>query len=389
MLRLLLICWFLTAWSGESCAQQRDSRWSRENVEADVLTADEWGEVDEAVEAGLDWLALQQQPDGSFPTMPHAQPGVTSLCVLAFLAHGHLPGEGEHGEALEKAIDYISGCQKRNGLLALVAPNSDYLSRNIDHDIGYTVVYNHAIGALVLCETYAMDGTKRAQELDPVIKRALDATLEMQNWPKDQAVDEGGWRYLDDYDDRDSDLSVTGWQLMFLRSAKNAGFDVADDPIRRAIGYVRRCFRRDVGSFSYKTGDENRVTRGMSGAGVLALAHAGLHGTPEAKLAGEWILRSGFDEYNGYGRFNGSRREDDRYHYGLLTCCQAMYQLGGTPWQEFYPPTVNALLSGQSSEGFWQKENHHRDAEFGEAYTSAICLLALGAPNQLLPVFQR
>ncbi|MDZ4659553.1 MAG: prenyltransferase/squalene oxidase repeat-containing protein [Bythopirellula sp.] len=389
MIRLLLICGFLTAWVGDSSAQQRDSRWARENVEADVLSADEWEEVDEAVDVGLDWLARQQQPDGSFPTMPHAQPGVTSLCVLAFLSHGHLPGEGQHGEALEKAIDYIAGCQKRNGLLALVAPNGDYLSRNIDHDIGYTVVYNHAIGALVLCETYAMDGAKRAQELEPVIKRALDATLEMQNWPKDHAVDEGGWRYLDDHDDRDSDLSVTGWQLMFLRSAKNAGFDVADDPIRRAIVYVRRCFRRDVGSFSYKTGHENRVTRGMSGAGVLALAHAGLHGTPEAKLAGDWVLRSGFDEYNGYGRVNGSRREDDRYHYGLLTCCQAMYQLGGTPWHEFYPPTVNALLSGQSSEGSWLQENHHVDRDFGTAYTSAICLLALGAPNQLLPVFQR
>jgi hypothetical protein len=127
----------------------------------------------------------------------------------------------------------------------------------------------------------------------------------------------------------------------------------------------------------------------MSGAGVLALAHAGLHGTPEAKQAGDWILQSGFDEYNGFGRVNGSRRDDDRYHYGLLTCCQAMYQLGGEPWQEFYPPTVGALLVGQHPEGYWQRENHYRDAAFGEAYTSAVCLLALGASNQLLPVFQR
>jgi hypothetical protein len=372
------------------CRAQVDEDISVAQVsESDVLSPEEWENVDEAVGRALNWVATKQNRDGSFQTLPHAQPGVTSLCLLSFLAHGHLPGEGEYGEQLDKAIDYIVACQKRNGLLALVAPNGDGLNRNIDHEIGYTVCYNHAIAGLVLCEAYAMNGSERAKELEPVIKRAMDATLEMQNWPKDHAVDEGGWRYLDDYDDRDSDLSVTGWQLMFLRSAKNAGFDVADEPITRAIGYVRRCFRQDVGSFSYKTGDENRVSRGMSGAGVLALAHAGLHGTPEAKQAGEWILRSGFDEYNGFGRLNGSRREDDRYHYGLLTCCQAMYQLGGSPWHEFYPPTVHALLSGQEGEGYWPVENHYRDAAFGEAYTTAICVLALGAPNQLLPVFQR
>jgi hypothetical protein len=389
MKQLLQIAGVLLLATGTCHAQLVDSGITELASDADVLSDAEWEEVNEAVDHGLDWLASQQQRDGSFPTMPHAQPGVTSLCVLAFLAHGHVPGEGEHGERLEKAIDFIVGCQKRNGLLARVAPNGEQMSRNIDHEVGYTVVYNHAIAGLVLSEAYAMDGSERAKQLEPVIKLAMDATLEMQNWPKDIAVDEGGWRYLDDYDDRDSDLSVTGWQLMFLRSAKNAGFDVADEPISRAVGYVRRCFRKDVGSFSYKTGPENRVSRGMSGAGVLALAHAGLHNTPEAKLAGEWIVQSGFDEYQGYGQVNGSRREDDRYHYGLLTCCQAMYQLGGPSWHAFYPPTVQAILSGQESEGYWQRENHHRDALFGEAYTTAICVLALGAPNQLLPVFQR
>jgi hypothetical protein len=383
---LLGLCLVL---SSTWCLAQVTSDAASVPSDADVLSDDEWVEVNDAVDESLKWIAVQQNRDGSFPTLPQAQPGVTSLCVLAFMSHGHLPGEGEYGERLNKAIDYIRGCQKRNGLLALVAPNGEQMSRQINHEIGYTVAYNHAIAGLVLCEAYAMDGSERAKELEPAIKRAMDATLEMQNWPKDHAEDEGGWRYLDDYDDRDSDLSVTGWQLMFLRSAKNAGFDVAEEPIERAVGYVRRCFRQDIGSFSYKTGPENRVSRGMSGAGVLALAHSGLHNTPEAKLAGEWILRSGFDEYKGYGNINGSRREDDRYHYGLLTCCQAMYQLGGDPWNQFYPPTVRTILSGQQPDGSWPKENHYRDAEFGEAYTSAICVLALSAPNQLLPVFQR
>jgi hypothetical protein len=386
-MRYLLITFAILV-ATASCMAQVSEVSLEELAEVDALSAAEWEQVNDAVDRSLEWLAGQQQPDGSFPTFPNGQPGVNSLCVLAFLSHGHLPGEGKYGEEIEKAIDYIVACQKASGLLALVAPPSRELYRIKDHEIGYTVPYNHAIAALALCEAYAMDGSERAKQLEPTIKRALDVTFEMQNWPKDYPEDEGGWRYLDDYDERDSDLSVTGWQLMFLRSAKNAGFDVPDETITRAIGYVRRCFRNDVGSFSYKTGD-NRVSRGMSGAGVLALAHAGLHGTPEAKAAGEWILQSGFDEYRGYGRVHGSRREDDRYHYGLLTCCQAMYQLGGPQWHEFYPPTVQTILSGQNGDGSWQRENHHRDANFGNAYTSAICVLALGAPNQLLPVFQR
>lgn len=360
-----------------------------EDDDAEVLSISQREEVDAAVERGLDWLASQQQRDGSFPTLPQGQPGVTSLCVLAFLAHGHLPGEGKHGRAIERAIDYVIKCQKPSGLVALVAPRDAKINRVVGHEIGVTVVYNHAMGALALCEAYALDGTDRARQLEPTIERALAATLEMQNWPKDVADDEGGWRYLDDYDDRDSDLSVTGWQLMLLRSAKNAGFDVADEPIERAIGYVRRTFRPELEAFSYKTGPDYRVSRGMSGAGVLALAHAGLHGTPEARQAGNWILQNGFEEYNGTGQLRGYDRQHDRYHYGLLTCCQAMYQLGGTSWREFYPPTVEAVLSGQSSDGSWPMENHFRDARYGSVYTSAVCVLALGAPNQLLPVFQR
>ena len=71
----------------------------------------------------------------------------------------------------------------------------------------------------------------------------------MQRWPKDQAEDRGGWRYIDDDGTCDSDLSITGWELMFLRSARNAGFDVPKQPIDDAVAYVRRCFAAEHGTF--------------------------------------------------------------------------------------------------------------------------------------------
>ena len=84
----------IAAIAGSSaCAQQQDPA-PLESPSMEVLTSQEWERVDESVDRALAWLASQQQRDGSFPTLPHGQPAVTSLCVLAFMAHGHLPGEG-------------------------------------------------------------------------------------------------------------------------------------------------------------------------------------------------------------------------------------------------------------------------------------------------------
>lgn len=355
----------------------------------EVLSADQWQRVDDSVDRALAWLAAQQQRDGSFPTLPQGQPGVTGLCVLAFMSQGHLPGEGQYGQVVQRGIDFIASCQKQNGIIAFVAPNGPQISRAVDHQIGYTVCYNHAIGGLVLSESFAMEGAERAKAIEPVIEKALAVTLDMQNWPKDQPEDEGGWRYLDDYEQYDSDLSITGWQLMFLRSAKNAGFDVSPEPIQRGVEYVRRCFRQDLATFTYKLEPRNRSSRAMAGAGILALAHSGLHRTEEAQLAGDYLLQCRFDFYNRPGSGQPYVDSNERYHYGLLTCSQAMYQLGGRHWAEFYPRTVDVLLSGQAYDGSWPPEKHTNDEPFGNAYTTAIGVIALGAPNQLLPIFQR
>src|SRR5690606_38237803 len=98
---------------------------------AEVLSPEQWEQVDESVTNALAWLAAQQQRDGSFPTLPQGQPGVTSLCVMAFYAHGHLPGSGPYGDQLQKALDYIETCQKRSGILAMVFPNTNHIERNV------------------------------------------------------------------------------------------------------------------------------------------------------------------------------------------------------------------------------------------------------------------
>ena len=356
---------------------------------ANVLSAQEWQRVDAAVRRALQWLAAQQQSDGSFPTLNTGQPGVTSLCTLAFMAHGHLPGEGPYGARLQQAVEFVIRCQKPNGLIALVGPDGRQISRNIHHDIGSPAAYNHAISSLTLSELYGAARPADTQRLKTAISLALRATLEMQRWPKDRPIDEGGWRYIDDFNMEDSDLSITGWQLKFLRSARNAGFDVPKKAIDDAVAYVRRTYSRQYGAFGYAAGEHADFrSRGMAGAGILALAHAGYHNAPEATRSGDWLLRYNFDDYNQIEPFTQSWK-NDRYHYGLFNCCQGMYQLGGRYWEAFFPRAVKTVLANQQADGSWPAENHHHDAQFGNAYTTALVLLTLGAPNQLLPIYQR
>jgi hypothetical protein len=353
-----------------------------------VLLPDEWHRVDAAVRRALAWLASQQQDDGAFPTLETGQPAVTSLCAMAFVSHGHAPGSGQYGKRIESATEYILSCQKQNSLIAKAGVDRSMIYRGVDNFHGTTMAYNHAISSLAISELYGMSKPERAKRMESVIKKALSATLMMQRWPKDNDADVGGWRYINDTGDADSDLSLTGWNLMFLRSARNAGFNVPQQAIDDAVAYVRRCYSKKYGTFEYWIDRTDGRTRAMAGAGILALAHAGYHNSVEARSAGDWLLKQKFEPYN-QSLQNPSTFVVDRYHYSLFNACQAMYQLGGKYWEEFFPRIVPLLLAAQQADGSWPADAHRIDGKFGNAYTTALVVISLGAPNQLLPIFQR
>jgi hypothetical protein len=250
---------------------------------------------------------------------------------MAFVSHGHVPGDGENGRRLEKATDYVLACQKPNGLVTLLGPDGPRITRQIDHEIGTCAAYNHAISSLTLSELYGMSDARRAKRIETAIKKALAATLQMQQWPKTYGSERGGWRYLDDDGIFDSDLSITGWSLMFLRSARNAGFDVSQRPIDEAVAYVRRCFEAQYGAFEYTNLGGDHRSRGMAGAGILALAHAGYHESREAQASGDWILQHGFDDYNQFLMFDQGRPHDrfiTRYSTAVRACTNWAASIG-------------------------------------------------------------
>ena len=69
------------------------------------------------------------------------------------------------------------------------------------------------------------------EQIRPALEVALKVALERYPQPKRHREDQGGWRYYRYHQDSDSDLSVTSWSLMFLRSCRNAGLDVPSQSI--------------------------------------------------------------------------------------------------------------------------------------------------------------
>jgi hypothetical protein len=349
---------------------------------AKALTSAEWARVDEGVERALEWLADQQQSDGSFPTRPQAQPAVTGLAVMAFLSCGHQPGQGRYGEAINRAIDFVLSCQQESGLFSYETFPPVHESQRASH----MATYNHAIAGLALCEVYGQVTRERSAKIEASVNRALAFTARMQVEPPKRSPEEnGGWRYL--YETRNtpsrSDLSVTGWHLMFLRSAKNAQFNIPDEEITSAVAYVERSFDQGRGVFVYGLiGQDRYSSRGMMGAGILSLSLAGKHHTEMARAAGDWILANPFDVY---GQTTDGR---DRFHYSAYYCSNALAQLGGHYWTQSFPMLSRTLLDAQSPEGYWAAESG-RDANLGSAYPTALSVMALTPAYQLLPIYQR
>lgn len=352
-----------------------------------MLSDEEWRSVDRAIDLGLGFLASQQDPEGAFATDIHGQPGVSSLCALAFLSRGRVPGRGPDGETLGRALRFAAGAQQPNGLLSSVGPPGMLVRMKMNGKVGVAAVYNHAIAGLALSEAYALGAGGVDAQLEPVIRRAVGVSLDLQRWPKGRPEDVGGWRYLTPHDGVHADLSVVGWHLMFLRSAKNAGFEVPETAINDAVDFVLRCYNPELGVFEYSVEPRDRRSRAMAAAGILALAHSGMHHRPEAVSSADFLLRHDFGDYNRAVEFT-DYASTDRYHYGVFYACQAMYQVGGERWERFFPPTAKTLVANQNGDGSWAPEGDH-DAAYGPVYTTALAVLALNAPSQLLPIFQR
>jgi len=230
------------------------------------------------------------------------------------------------------------------------------------------------------------------------MEKALLFTRDLQSRTKTSPADEGGWRYLQlQYSGAaDSDLSVTGWHLMFLRSARNAEFNVPQKYIDEAMAFVHRCWFEQDGLFHYTAigrPQSASYSRGLMGSAIVSLSLAGQHDSPQALAAGDWLLAH---PYRFFGETIGT---SDRFFYSTYYCSQAAAQLGGRYWKGIYPPIADVLVKNQQPNGSFLapagagfrggRGGGSNEASYGPSYSTALAVLSLTPAYQLLPVYQR
>jgi hypothetical protein len=80
--------------------------------------------------------------------------------------------------------------------------------------------------------------------------------------------------------------------------------------------------------------------------------------------------------------------------YSLYYVGQALYQVGGEPWRDCYPPLRDALVAAQHADAAdpqqdgWWEDGVHLSAEPGRLYGTAVACFILSIPNRYLPILQ-
>jgi hypothetical protein len=318
--------------------------------------------LDEAVNNALAFLKNTQKEDGSWSAGRSGRnPAVTGLAVMAFLSAGHVPGEGPYGDTVEKGVRWVLKAQQANGLIA---------------NEGGHEMYHHGICTLMLAEVAGMTEGPLADEVRRKLEKAVAVILKGQ---RTAGIHRGGWRYM--VNGYDSDISVTGWQLMALRAAKNLGCDVPPEAIEQAVEYVKRCQDAGTGGFRYFPGGP--LTVPCTGTSILGLLICG-----KEQYDSDEVERGA-----AYLRKNLPRWGSTHFFYSIYYCAQATFQIGGNPkrtneWVTFREHLHRALLPNRSDSGAW----YGRDAEgqiYGPNYCTAMAVLALTVEYRFLPIYQR
>jgi hypothetical protein len=325
-------------------------------------------ETEAAVKRGLEWLKKHQQPDGrwclhAFGSLPdcHGQcthPGIlsdtggTALAVLPFLAAGSTHLEGEHAPVVSAGLAFLLNSQKSDGGWA---------------DGGIVKMYAHGLSTIALSEAYAMTGDPRFRE---PIEKAIDIIAEYQD-------EEGGWRYVAD---QIGDNSVTGWQLMALRSAQSAGIKVPKKMFSRAMAFLDTVQPdKSRGLFSY--GEDRPVTETMTAEGLLSREYGGWAYENLALRAGvAELLRS----------YMPVKEKPNMYYWYYAT--QTLHHVGGKSWEKWNEPMRQILVDLQIKEGHmtgsWTPKAQY-DLAGGRLYMTALATLTLEVYYRHMPIYAR
>lgn len=319
------------------------------------------------VEHALAWLAGTQSDDGrwdidGFKTLSACGgPGdqinedvaLTGLCLLSYLGAGYTHVKGDHKETVRKAVNWLVVGQKEDGNLQREGQ-----------------MYGQAIGTAALCECYSMTADKRL--LEP-IQKAVDFILKAQN-------PGAGWRYQPR---KDNDTSVTGWQVLALKSAMIAGIKFPPEHFEWVEKWLDSVRRGDGGGlYTYMPGHGATPTMTAEGwfCQLLMKEQTRTRGQAETvpylmSQLPAWTPKDG--GINIYF-----------WYYATL----ALHMSGAQEFQKWNQSLTKALLTGQTktgpAAGSWDPVDVLGERG-GRIYSTATATLCLEVYYRYLPFYKQ
>jgi hypothetical protein len=325
-------------------------------------------DVREMYDAGIRFLVSTQEETGEWKD-GQTGPGVTGLAMMVLLASGEDPNHGSYREPIRRAL---------RSMIASQDAATGFLGGGRGHDS----MYQHGFAMLALAEAYgAVDDRQlwsgRTLAEGPGVGRSVGQALELAvrcAVTSAQANPHGAWRYSPEA--RDADTSVSGAVLMGLLGARNAGIEVPDETIARAIRYYVS-MTGENGQVGY-SGSPGGGSDAVTSIAVLVMAIARQRELPTFRRALDYLkVRSlepaGIDGYPTYTRYYRA---------------QALFHGDVEAWEQWNTGLIRELKGLQSRDGSFSGFAG-RGGAYGATVDTSLALLALAVNFRFLPVYER
>jgi len=326
-------------------------------------------DVREIYDAGIRYLLRTQEPTGDWKD-GQAGPGVTGMAMMVLLASGEDPNHGPYAEPIRRALA---------NMLSTQDPRTGFLGGGRGHDS----MYQHGFAMLALAEAYgAVDdrGLRGASggSAEPAAAHPTGLALELAvrcAVTSAQRNPYGAWRYSPEA--RDADTSVSGAVLMGLLAARNAGIEVPDETIDRAIKYFASMTGPN-GQVGY-SGSPGGGSDAVTSIAVLVESIARRKDLPEYARALEYLKSRSLSAQpaaEGYPTYT-------RYYRA-----QALFQGDVEAWEEWNAGLIRELKTLQAKDGSFAGFAG-RGGGFGGTVDTSLALLALAVNFKFLPIYER
>ena len=344
MTRSVLACLVGLGWAAAAVAQPPNASIG-EAVPRDVR---------EIYDKGLQYLVKTQTEKGDWQG-GRGGAGVTGLGLMAFLASGEDPNFGLYSPNVRRAVRRLVADQ--------------------DGSTGYlgSSMYDHGFGMLALAEAY---GTVDDRQVWPDGKKPRSVGVALELAVRGAITSQkknplGAWRYSPGA--TDADTSVSGAILVGLLAARNAGIEVPDEAVDRAIAYYVS-MTSPSGQVGY-SGGFGGFGESLARTSITCLVYslARRKDLPQFKATlGHLVERLEFTGQSGFGW------EDYQRYYQA----QALFQGDVEAWKKWNRLLVRQLKAAQLPDG-------SIPGQHGPAVGTSFSLLALALNYRFLPIYER